>query len=128
MCIGLQHGADPNIANKDKVTPLFIACLNGYDVCVSVLLNHGADPSIVVKNNIKPLYASCQNGHHKCGLLVLLQAGALVDSQSIHGATPSYVASGIGHLKCIVMLVEHGADVNNCTTNDSTPLMAAALK
>ena len=40
----LQHGADPNIAEVDNMTPLLIACQKGHNVCVSALLQHGADP------------------------------------------------------------------------------------
>ena len=56
---------------------------------------------------------------------MLLQHGALVDVPDIDDIRPLYIASAVGHLKCVVMLVEHGTDVNKCCTSaDVTPLMA----
>ena len=121
----LQHGADPNIADKDRTTPLHLTCVKDYDVCVSLLLQHGADPNISDKHNMTALYIACQSGHYKCALL-LLQAGASVDSQDIYGQTPLYTASVVGQLKCVVVLVEHGADVNKCAEG-ITPLMTCAV-
>ena len=66
-----------------------------------------------------------QMGHYQC-VLLLLQAGAMVDTPGINGQTPLYSGCGIGHLKCVVMLVEHGADVNKCRSGGETSLMACA--
>ena len=58
--------------------------------------------------------------------MLLLQAGALVDTQTIHGITALHIASAVGHLKCVIMLVEHVADVNKCRSRGDTHLMACA--
>jgi hypothetical protein len=42
----LDHGADPNLATRDGVTPLFRAVERIYVSSVEVLLAKGADPSI----------------------------------------------------------------------------------
>ena len=71
VSILLQHGADPNIANKDNATPLFLTCLKGHDVCVSTQLHHGADPNIANKNSATPLYAACYKHNNKCACVLL---------------------------------------------------------
>ena len=92
----LQLGANPNIANKDNIKPLFIACENGHDVCVSVLLQHGADPSIANKDNETPLQITCHKGHDVC-VSALLQHGADPNIAAKDNATPLYIACQNGH-------------------------------
>ena len=123
----ISRSEDLNKSLNDKnSTIIYIACCNGLDKCVSLLLQHGADPNIANKDNITtPLWMASQMGYYQCALL-LLQAGALVDTQNINGLTPLYIATLVGHLKCVIMLVEHGADVNKCKSGDRTPLMACA--
>ncbi|CAF1319954.1 unnamed protein product, partial [Didymodactylos carnosus] len=41
------------------------------------------------------------------------------------GVTALWCASAHGHLNLVKMLIHHGADVNHCTTNGSSPLRAA---
>jgi ankyrin repeat protein len=52
----LEHGADPNIKNKDGITPLHWAVFkSGVHVeVVKLLLEHGADPNIQNKKGRTP--------------------------------------------------------------------------
>ena len=61
--------------HKDNETPLYTACQNGHDVCVSLLLQHGADPNIANKDNDTPLLVACCYDHKIC-VSLLLQHGA----------------------------------------------------
>jgi ankyrin repeat protein len=47
----LERGADPNIQDNDKWTPLHMASFHGRQKCVKVLLEGGTDPTIKDKCN-----------------------------------------------------------------------------
>ena len=107
------------------------ACQNGHDKCVSLLLQYGADPLIVVANDpaatILQLISS--RGHDKCLSLLLQNPNVLLllDKPCDTGETPLYFACLTGHVKCVVVLVEHGANVNIiCGLKKTTPLIASA--
>ena len=52
----LNKGADPNIADKNSITPLFCAANYEYMEIVELLLNTGADPNILNNYGEIPLY------------------------------------------------------------------------
>ena len=119
---------------------MYNACYEGHDVCVAILLKHGADPNIADKDSKTPLFMASQEGHDKC-VSSLLQREAdfniankdnftIITSWRVGRFTMSLctdIIVCIYNLKCVVMLVEHGTDVNNCNLNGQMPLMTCAL-
>ena len=91
---------------------------------MSLLLQHGIDINVADSTGRTSLGLASRFGFDNI-VLLLLQAGALVDVPD--NVTTLYFACGIGHLKCVVLLVEHGADVNKCAANKSTPLTNSAV-
>lgn len=83
-------------------TPLVIAARNGRYKVVKMLLN-----------NFKP------NIEHECTVKF--------DGHIVQGATALWCAAGSGHLNVVKLLVQHGADVNQKTRTQSTPLRAACF-
>ena len=138
----LRYGADPNIGGTQGHTPLSIAsqyghdkcvsllfehgveddmiralcdaCQNGHYECVSLLLQHSADPLITFENNAM-LHVISPRGHDKCLSLLLQNPNVLllVDKAVNTGETPLFLACITGHVKCVIILVEHGANVNS---------------
>ncbi len=53
----MEGGADLNIANADKFTPLVIAITNGHLDLAMDLVQHGADPNLASLSGLTPLYA-----------------------------------------------------------------------
>lgn len=49
--------------HEDGATPLFIACQNGHESTLQLLLNNGADSNLCLEDGTSPLYIACQNGH-----------------------------------------------------------------
>ncbi len=53
----VEGGADVNIANGDKFTPLVIAIVNGHYDVAQYLVDRGADPNVASVNGLTALYA-----------------------------------------------------------------------
>jgi ankyrin repeat protein len=75
---------------------------------VSVLLEHGANPNVRIMKRISPLRIG---DRPKINLI---------------GATPFLLAAATGDARVMKTLVAKGADPNLTTSDDTTPLMAAA--
>ena len=58
--------------------------------------------------NITALHGACRHDHDK-SVSLRLQAGAIVDTPDKFRETPLLIASKVGHLKCVILLVDHGA-------------------
>ncbi len=59
----LKHGADPNIAGKNGMTPLLLAASSNFEgpACIEVLLAAGADPEKSGNGGITPLMLAAQH-------------------------------------------------------------------
>ncbi|RCV11122.1 hypothetical protein SETIT_2G162100v2 [Setaria italica] len=119
----LVHGADPNKAASNGVTPLHMAaCL---DTCegADLLLSNGAyvDPMWEEKT---PLYLACQCGNDRM-MELLLQHQADPNAVVLLVYTPLKAATYAHSLKAVELLIKAGADVN--AGQPVTPLMVAAL-
>ena len=117
--------AEPSI--HDRETPLMVACRNGHDDCVRLLLGVGADVEQRKKNSVTALLIACQNGHLDCARL-LLEAGAAVDQATADGCTPLLVACRNGRLDCARLLFEAGAAVDQARADGCTPLLMACRR
>uniref|UniRef100_A0A1B0F9D1 Uncharacterized protein n=1 Tax=Glossina morsitans morsitans TaxID=37546 RepID=A0A1B0F9D1_GLOMM len=53
------------------------------------------------------------------------ECNVVFDGLVVYGATALWVASGLGHLQVVKLLVQNGADVNHNTKAQSSPLRAA---
>ncbi|ORX65003.1 ankyrin, partial [Anaeromyces robustus] len=61
----IQHGADVNKLNNYKVSPILLACKNGYLEIVKCLVQHGADFNRSSDRGITPIIIACRNGYSK---------------------------------------------------------------
>lgn len=55
-----------NVQNKDGLTPLHVAAMNGHVSTLRVLLDAGGDPSIVDYEDMTPLDYAEEEGHQDC--------------------------------------------------------------
>jgi ankyrin repeat protein len=71
----LDHGAEINAANEEKITVLHIAAWEGNEAVLRVLLNRGADVNAGMKDNSTPLDLAVEAGH-EAAVKTLLDNGA----------------------------------------------------
>ncbi|ROI33840.1 Ankyrin repeat and SOCS box protein 2 [Anabarilius grahami] len=120
----LENGADPDISNMERETPLYKACEKENPAMVAMLLNYGAS---VNKNCIQgwtALHESvCRNNVEICEMLV--KAGAKVNMPNMYGITPIFVAAQSGKVDALRMLLKNGADLNSQAADGATALYEA---
>jgi len=71
----LEHGADPNVKNRDGKTPLHNAASEGHLEVVKLLLERGADPNVKDDDGNTPLHNAAWRGHLEV-VKLLLEHGA----------------------------------------------------
>ena len=127
----IDHGADVNATNKDKVTILMLACMNKYKInadTVHVLLNAGADPNI--SSNLSGskgytcLHLAIETGCSNEIVQALIDKGADVNATSMHD-TALDSACAKRSLDTINILLNAGADPNIAGANGVTSLQFA---
>ncbi|HXR03674.1 MAG TPA: ankyrin repeat domain-containing protein [Verrucomicrobiae bacterium] len=126
----LDKGADPNIPNKNGLTPLEHAC--GRDktnalALAKLLLAKGAliNATNMAGFTIPPLEWAISSDNTEL-VKLLLDHGADVTVKSDVGSTPLHSAADRGDLEIADILIAHGADVNAKITGGTTPLHEAA--
>ncbi|XP_063923745.1 uncharacterized protein LOC135137902 [Zophobas morio] len=113
------------VTTDDNITPLIIACSNGYKKIVDYLLICGAEINHGDDDGRTPLHASSENGHQKT-VHSLVKSGAKINCCDNHGRTPLHAASTQGHEKIVAYLVKSGAEVNRPDNDGRTPLHASS--
>lgn len=92
----LAAGADPNLA-YETATPLFIACQNGHDEIVDLLLDHEkTDISLAFTTTAGEMLESAEECGVKKKIKEFLDEKNITDDQVIN-ITPAEIASIMGH-------------------------------
>ncbi|XP_016384858.1 ankyrin repeat and SOCS box protein 2-like isoform X1 [Sinocyclocheilus rhinocerous] len=120
----LEKGADPDIANKERETPLYKACEKENPAMVAMLLNYGASVNMSCIQGWTALHESvCRNNVEICEMLI--KAGAKVSMPNMYGITPIFVAAQSGKVDALRMLLKNGADLNSQAADGATALYEA---
>ena len=106
-------GARVSAANRQGVTPLQLAALNGSAVMLDKLLKAGADPNArLTRFGDTAIMMAARTGKTDA-LRVLVESGARVnDKESWGGTTALMWATAERHPDAVKLLIEAGADVN----------------
>ncbi|CAG0884303.1 unnamed protein product [Cyprideis torosa] len=151
----LTHGADPNITNekktsplhearsaataellivkdakvnaknKDGETPLFFATKWDRHSVVEVLLTHGADPNITNENKTSPLHEARSAATAKRLIEGKANMNAKNETTIFNGNTPLFIASEENRHSVVEVLLGHGADPNITNEGGISPLHVA---
>lgn len=122
----VDDGADLDVADKERNTPLGCAIPRDHDEVVAFLLERGADPNKVTGADgyaEHPLQLAMIDGTSAM-VDALLEHGADVHAALPHEAVPLAIACKAGDHARATQLLDLGADPNG--TPSSRPLVAAA--
>ncbi len=136
----LNHGARPELPNRDNETPGLLAARNGMAQVVALMLEKGLDPDLSeipeidgysVANLVKGGYSraalleAASRGHEPV-IDVLLKGGANPDIQDDEGRTALFWSASQGYLKTVQRLLAGQANPAIADEHGTTPLMLAA--
>lgn len=124
----LRQGADANAAQRDGMTALHWAAMNGDSAVAQMLLYAGARTDLITRNgSYTPLHLAAKGGYG--GIVrALVRAGADASRPTTSGgATPLHFAVGSGDVDAVTALLDAGAKVDAPEgAFEQTPLMWAA--
>ncbi|XP_078311884.1 uncharacterized protein LOC144618852 isoform X2 [Crassostrea virginica] len=103
---------------------LYIACLEGHENIVHLLLKKGADPNFCSEYEGSPLYAAYESNHISI-VHLLLKSGATVNLCPKYEGSLLYAACKKGNKVFVRFLLTKGADVNLYSEYKGSPLYAA---
>ena len=125
MCL-IQHGAEINIKECDRFTPLLLTISDNHVTAADVLLEHRADPNIPKSSELYPLHVAVSKGYSHLATAVI-NGGADINAKDLKGRTALMVAAETGNTVCSIVLLRKGANINACDSHGRTTLMAAVL-
>ncbi|KAJ5366656.1 hypothetical protein N7541_000597 [Penicillium brevicompactum] len=121
----LMHGADPNFSfGSNRV--LHIACHQGHEEIVQMLLDFGADVNAKDRNSNSALATACRLGS-KNVVQILLDSGSDVNAKDKNGSSVLHEACIAGSETIVQMLLNSGSDVNARDETDTSVLQTAFL-
>jgi uncharacterized protein len=124
----LNEGADVNCRDKDGLTPMIWAAIQGHEEVVRLLLERGGDLEAKNHNGDTALMWASLMGH-KDLVDFMLDRGANADlREPKSGVTALMAAAAKGHADVAQVLVEKGAAVNARDRNGNTALTHASIK
>lgn len=121
----LSKGAKEDLQVSGWNSPLFIACRQGHENIVKLLLNYSKD--VLKDSDIAPsLHAAIENGNDAI-VELLLQNGAEANAkETLSKEYPLNMAATHGNVKIIKLLLDRRADVDIETKTGCTPLILAS--
>ncbi|KAF3701225.1 Ankyrin repeat and SOCS box protein 2 [Channa argus] len=121
----LEAGADPDISNKSKETPLYKACEFENVDMVRLILSYGATVNQRCGQGWTALHQAVSWGNIEI-CEILIRAGAVINPSNTYSLTPLMVAAQRGQMEAVRYLVKKGADVNIPTCEGVTVLHEAS--
>ena len=116
------HAADVNAANKYSQTPLQIACQEGAEDAIIVLLNAGADPNFAGPNGDTCLHYVARKFSSPEVLKAIISHGVDVYATDKDNRTALMIACMKGNINAINVLLNAGADLKIADAGANTCL------
>lgn len=106
----LKRGANPNILNNEKETPLMLVCERGTVEDAQLLIDNGADVNIKGENNETAIYlATRHKAHEILKYLCKIKGADLNAAWDFIGYTPLIQAAENNDIEAVRILCENGA-------------------
>ncbi|OAB82234.1 hypothetical protein WSTR_01690 [Wolbachia endosymbiont of Laodelphax striatellus] len=122
----IQAGANVNVVDQCKRTPLHHAALNGRVDTVEVLLKAGAKVDSVDQYEMTALHNAAENSHKKIVGVLIENKADNIDAKNCNGSTALYCAALNNHANIVNALIKAGADVDEKDISEWTALHCAA--
>jgi ankyrin repeat protein len=110
----LKNGADVDMQDYKKETPLLIAIVNDHTKTARLLIQNGANANPPHSQNVCLFFAATDKSNSL--IQSLLHAGASPKMRGKHGETALHIAVACENYSALQTLVEHGADIHAETT------------
>lgn len=120
----LDQGADCNLTNRRKSTPLFWAIHD--EAKVRLLLARGAQVNHKQAEGRTPLFQAAGLGNATAIVRLLLDSGADPGATTANGQTPLHMAALRGNRASLKLLLARKVNVNARAGNGATALMGAS--
>nr|XP_030125162.3 ankyrin repeat domain-containing protein 20A1-like isoform X5 [Taeniopygia guttata] len=113
--------------NRDKQTPLHLACINGHADVVQFLVEKKCKLNPCDRLDKSPLIKAVEHQHRDCAA-ILLEHGANHDHRAVNGNTALHFAVMASSKSLVKLLLEHGADIDAKNKWGYTPLTLAIIE
>jgi ankyrin repeat protein len=117
----LEQGADPRLANRLGVTPLYLAAANGDAEIIELLLAAGADPNARDTVGETMLMAAVGSGELEAVATLLAHGGEVNALDTAYDQTALMFAARAGYEPIVDALLAAGATVDARTRVDDEP-------
>lgn len=129
----LRNGADPNVRNRRKETPLHFAAYHGRNDFIGPLIRAGAKPDKFSVSHCTPLMMAAMQGRADTARALIdmcREVGAPFDinAPNVYGETALHFAASFGFVEVIDALLAAGANVDSADCEGHTPLDLAIAK
>ncbi|XP_052085386.1 uncharacterized protein LOC127723024 [Mytilus californianus] len=127
----LNSCVDTNIKDEDGWSVLHVACSEGHSEIVKLLIETGMNVNDTSTNGYTPILLACQEGHYATVKLLLDLKGQTLKScvdtniKDEDGCSVLHIACSEGHSEIVKLLIDNGMNINDKSTNCSTPLYLA---
>jgi len=122
----IRAGADANLANDFRMTPLSQACINGSAAMVDLLLKAGANPNTRVATGVPPLMTCARSGNADSVRALLAGRADVNAKEPTQNQTALMWAAAEHHQGVVRTLIDGKADLDARTKNGFTALHFAA--
>lgn len=124
----IDHGSPLNTIDNSGRSTILYAVDSHNDDAVRILLEAGSDPNPEVSNRSSPLIAASFGS--LVGIMeLLINHGAKIDACNPEGRTALQTITGLTDaaraLDCAIILLDHGADPDQTSSNGKSPLIMA---
>ena len=119
----IQNGADVNVDDNDRKTPLHYSAHKGNLGCVNLLITAGADVHARSKNTgLQVIHDASVELASPTTVKALINAGASINSLTSFGGSPLSAAATRNKCDLGILCIQEGADINHMDNDGDSVL------